>query len=249
MRPAGPTSVCSRSGSSAGRCRAAGATRVPGVRPAVPRRAIAARCPPRAAQAAARAGRAAHGAGPGRAPDRDRGRGLLRGRQGTGARGHRGQAPPEPLRARTARLHLAQDQGAARAGACRGWLDAGGRRPPGSSAPWWSASTRASTSGSRARLARVSGPRPGDAQGAAGPARGGCPAVRPGATAGLPGTLGWRPRRCPLDAPGSRDPGRDRRLDTGRPRPPDGVQGSRPGPRSPRRCPRARGEPPAGRRP
>ncbi len=104
---------------------AAGAARVPGVRPAPPRRAVAARCPARAAQAPPGAGRAAHGPGPGPAVDRDRGRGLLRGRQGTAPRGHRRQAPAEPVRARTSRVDLAQDQGAPGAGAGRRRVDAG----------------------------------------------------------------------------------------------------------------------------
>ena len=52
-------------------------------------------------------------------------------------------------------------------------------------------------------------------------------AVRPAATAGLPRPLGRRARRHHVDPAGARDPGRARRLDARRHRPPDGVQGDR----------------------
>ena len=205
----------------------AGPARLPGVRPAPPRRPVAARRPPRAAQEAPRARGQAHVAGPGRALHRHGGRGVLRGREGPATRGDRREAQAQPLRARPPEQRLAQDQGAARAGAGRGRLDArrgqrqgagrrGGRRVRGGPA-------------SVRRQGRVRLRRPGEegAPGAPRRPRHGRAAVRPAATQGLQGALGRRPGGRPLDPAGARDPGRDRRLDPRPPRPPDRVQGHR----------------------
>ena len=109
------------------------AARLPGVRPPVPRRPLARRRAPRVAQAAARARDPAQLAGPARATHRHRGRRVLRGGQGPGPRGDRGQAPPVPLRAGPPLVVVAQDQGPAGAGAGGRRLDAGGgeREGPG----------------------------------------------------------------------------------------------------------------------
>ena len=69
------------------------------------------------------------------------------------------------------------------------------------------------------------------------------PAVRPRAAAGLQGPLGRRPRGRALGPAGARDPGGDRRLDPGRARAPDRLQGHR------ARSGPARGAPRAGSRP
>ena len=107
---------------------------------------------------------------PVRAGDRDRGDRVLRGGQGPGARGDRGQAPPLPLRAGPARRRPGSRS---RSGRSRSWSSAAGRRgrgPRRSSVPSWSGSTRASGCGSPARWARGSTAR--TRQGPAGAPRG-----------------------------------------------------------------------------
>ena len=89
---AAPTSACSRSGSASCRDGPAGAARVPGVRPALPRRPLAARRPARAAQEAARARGPARRPGSSYAqPHRHRGRRVLR--RGQGPAASRGSSP------------------------------------------------------------------------------------------------------------------------------------------------------------
>ena len=153
---------------------------LPGVRPALPRRALAAGRAARGAQAAARA------RDPRRRPGsryagarRDRGDRVLRGGAGPGPRGDRGQAPPLPLRARPARFDLAQGQGPARAGARRGRLDAGGGDGQGARGARGGRVRGRSRCGSPARWARGS---------TAGPARTCGRASRPS-----------RPTRPPFD--------------------------------------------------
>ena len=164
-------------------------------------------------------------------------------RPGRRPRGDRGQAPPLALRAGPAGAGLAEDQGPARAGAGRRRLDArGGERQGARGAGRWG-STRASGCGSPARWARGSRADADGAARAARAARDRRPAVRPRAAAATKGTLGRRPRRRALGPAGARDPGRDRRLDAGRARPPDRVQGHRAGPRPAGGRPRAGGRP------
>ena len=153
---AGRTSGCSRSGSARGG-RTAGAARVPGVRPAPPRRALAAGRPPRGAQEAARAGPPADArvSRSRRAID-DRGDRVLRGGQGPGR--SRGSSPSTAGPA-TSRAGGRRPGSRSRSGRSRSWSSAAGRRGRGARRSWapsWSASTRASGCGSRARWARGS---------------------------------------------------------------------------------------------
>ena len=160
---------------------------------------------------------------------RHRGPRVLRGGQGAGAGGDRRQAPPIAVRARPPRRRRGSRS---RPGPSRSWWSAAGRPGRGarrSSGRWSSASTRTS----KLRFAGKVGLRVRRA----GRARscGRCstaletdaPPFDPPPAAGLPGPLGRRPRRRPLDPAGARDPCGDRRLDPGRPRAPDGVQGAR----------------------
>ena len=153
-RRAARTSRCSRSGSAqrpdGG---AAGAARLPGLRPAVPRRPLAARRPARGAQAAAPERPAAdtprvqlrHATSTPRAWRSSRRR-RRRGSRAIVAKHRRSRY--EPGRRTSG---VAEDQDPARAGAGRRRLDAGRGEREGARAPWSSASTRASSCGSRAR--------------------------------------------------------------------------------------------------
>ena len=147
----------------------AGAAGLPGLRPPLPRRPVAGRRPARVAQAAARARDPAHEPRAVRQADRDRGPRVLRGGQGAGPGGDRREAPPVPLRARSPRLVVAEDQGPARAGAGGRRLDARGGEREGR----WARSSSASTRTSKLRFAGKVGLRVRctDAQGAAGAAR------------------------------------------------------------------------------
>ena len=208
---------------------------LPGVRPALPRRPLAAPRPARGSEAAPPERPARIAARALRLPRRGRRPGVLPGGQPARARGRRGQAPPLDLRAGPPDAGLAEDQDPARAGARRRRLDArrGQRQGPGG----------AGGRGLRGRHAAVR--RQGrlgvhrqvahGASAAARPARDGPRPVRPG-----PGAEG---RVAPRDVgpAGARDPGGDRRLDAGRDRPPDRVQGHRRGPRPAGRDPRAGG--------
>ena len=100
--------------------------RLPGVRPALPRRAVAPRRPARGSQAAAAERAEGASARPVRGARRGRGRGVLRGRAGQRGRGHRRQAPPVALRAGPPDECLAEAQDPAGAGARGRRLDAGG---------------------------------------------------------------------------------------------------------------------------
>ena len=223
------------------------AARLPGLRPALPRRPLARRRAPRVAQAPARARDPAQLAGPVRAPHRHRGRRVLRGGQGAGPRRHRGQAPPLALRAGPPVVVVAQGQGATGAGAGRRRLDAGGgdREGPG----------RGRRRRLRGRATAIRGQgrlrvRRAHAQGAEGDPRGARDrraAVRPAARARLPRPVGRRPRGRAMDPAGARDPRGARRLDAGRARPPDIVQGPRARARPARGRPRAGGGPGEGR--
>ena len=121
-RTGGPTSACSRSALGG---KGAPGPRLPGVRPAVPRRAVAARRPARGPQAAAQERAPAAPAGPLRGPHRRRGRGVPRGRRGAAARGHRRQARRSRYEPGRASTRLAEDQDPAGAGARGRRLDAG----------------------------------------------------------------------------------------------------------------------------
>ena len=140
-----------------GRARA----RLPGVRPALPRRAVAARRRrSRTASACSRAcsGRIRASASP--PTSRADGETFHEAAGRAGARGHRRQAPPLALRAGPPIDGLAEDQDPPGAGARRRRLDDRRRATPRTSGRWPSASTRTASCGSPARSAPGSPPRP-----------------------------------------------------------------------------------------
>ncbi len=220
------------------RCVGEGA-RLPGVRPALPRRALAPPGPARGSQAPApeRAPRASPR--PLRRPRARRGRGVLRGGAGTGARGDHRQAPTLQVRARPPVDGVAQDQGPSRAGARRRGLDAGrGQREGPRGRGGWRVRRRTTPVQRQGRL-RVRRPDATADPRATGRPRDRDAAVRPGPAARLPRTMGRRAQERPLGQARARDPGRARWLVTGRHGPPGRLQGDRGGPRSEDRDPRA----------
>ena len=163
-----------------------------------------------------------------RQADRHRGPRVLRGGQGAGPGGDRREASPIPVRARPPRLVVAEDQGAARAGAGRRRLDAGGGEREGAGRRGRGRLRGRASCGSRARSGSgFDGRTRKELRALLDALETDAPAVRPAARAGLPGPVGRRPRRGPLDPAGARHPRGDRWLDPRRPRPPDGVQGAR----------------------
>ena len=206
-----------------GRARA----RLPGLRPALPRRALAARRRARGPQAPAQERAPAAPARPLRRARRGGGRDVPRGRGRAGSRGHRRQAPPLALRAGPPVDGLAEDQDPSGAGAGRRRLDAGDgqRRDLGALAvgvyedgalrfagkvgSGFTAATR------RALLAAARAARPRTLP------------VRPAAAEGLSWPLGRRPRRRHLGPAGARHPRRAGRLVARRHGPPVRVQGRR----------------------
>ena len=192
--------------------------RLPGVRPALPRRPLAPRRPARGPQAAAPERPARDEPGPLRVARRRRRRGVHGG--GRGARGLEGivaklrRSRYEPGQAHAG---LAEAEDPARAGARRRRLDAGRGQRAGPRGGRGRRLRGRASSGSPARSGRASPRRPGS----------GCSrrwrrsstddaAVRSAAAAGLPRPLGRRPQRRHLDPAGARDPRRARRLDARR---------------------------------
>ena len=194
----------------AARRQGAPGARLPGVRPALSRRSVAARRPAGGSQAAARE----------RAPGDPRVRYATHSR----GRGSRSTRPRKPRRSRGSSpssagpaTSPAADRtpgSSSRSGRSRSSSSVAGRRgrgTPASSARSSSASTTAIGCGSPARWAR--GSRRGPARtceralAALEPER---PAVRSGAATGLHGSLGRRPRRRALGPAGAGHPGRDR---------------------------------------
>ena len=209
--------------------------RLPGLRPALPRRSVAPRCPARGSQAPPAERAQGASARPVRRPRRGRRRGLLRGREGERDRRRRRQAPTIPLRARKADECLAQAQDPAGAGARGRWLDARGgecARPRGARGRGLRGRQAAVQRQGRVRVHRR------DPQGPAGAteaARDRRSAVRSAAAQGLPRPMGRRPGEHHLGPAGARHPGRAGRLVPRRHRPPGRVQGRRARPRPDRR--------------
>ena len=211
--------------------------RLPGVRPALPRRPVAARRPARGPQGSSSARSCATDDRRVRFADHvdRRGAGVPRGGEGAAAsRGSIAKHRRSPYEPGDALEGLAQDQDPAGAGARRRRLDAGrGRRDAtsGRSSSACSSDEDGTRScGSRARSARASPRRRGSACSSGSTALAiDEPPFDPPPPKRLQGPLGRRPQARRLGAPGARHPRRARRLDARRPRPPGGVQGPRRG--------------------
>ena len=217
--------------------------RLPGLRPALPRRPLAAQRPARGSQAAA----------PGVAPRRSSAGSLRRARRrrGHGVLRAAGRSELEGIIAKHRRSRYEPAGGQrpgsrSRSGRSRSWssaADAGRGERRRSSARSSSASTR----DGRLRFA---------GQGRLGLRRarpGGAPerldALETDAVAVRPATRDREARSCgrPLGQAGARDPGRARWLDAGRNRPPGGLQGLRRRPRPEDRDARGAGRQELGR--
>ena len=211
------------------------AARVPAVRPAPLRRAIAPRGPARVAQAAAQDRPARASPGPLRVARGRQRAGLPCGRPGARPRGDRGQAADLALRAGPPLERVAQDQDPARAGARRRRLDAGrGQRARSRGARDRDIRGRSVALRRQGRL-RLHGRNPQTAARATRAARQRRTAVRPAARAQ------GRAAQRDVGPPRAGHPRRARRLVTRRDRAPDLVQGDRGGPRPDDGRPRAPG--------
>ena len=204
-------------------------TRLPGLRPALSRRALAARRRARGPQAPAQERAPAAPARPLRRTRRGGRRDVPRGRGRAGSRGHRRQAPPLAVRAGPAIDGLAEDQDPSGAGAGGRRLDDGDEQRQGPRR-----AGRRRLRGRRAAVRRQGGLRVHrrDPQGpprAARAADRGRSRVRPAATEGLSWPLGRRPRRRHLGPAGARHPRGAGRLVARRHGPPVRVQGRRGG--------------------